>query len=75
MNFEIFKILAKKHKTIPVYKRIIADLLTPISAYMRLAKNSDYAFILESVEKGKQYSRYSLNGRNPQNIYKSEKDK
>ena len=42
-----FKKLATEFKTVPVYKRILADLLTPISAFMKLVKKSDYGFILE----------------------------
>ena len=72
MDFNTFKQLAGKHKTVPVYKRILADLLTPISAYMKLMQNSKYAFILESVEKGERYGRYSFIGRNPISIIKSE---
>ena len=75
MNFQEFLTFSKSHKTIPVYKRIIADLLTPISAYMRLTKGSNYSFILESVEKGEQYGRYSFIGCNPQKVFKSEKNK
>jgi len=75
MDINTFKRLAENYKTIPVYKRILADLLTPISAYMKLIKNSDYAFILESVEKGEQYGRYSFIGRNPLMILKSEHEK
>ena len=52
MDLLEFKKLAETYKTIPVYKKILADLLTTISAYMRLEKNAEYAFILESVEKG-----------------------
>ena len=58
MNYIEFTHLAKSYRTIPVYKRVLADLLTPISAYMRLEKNASYAFILESVEKGEKYGRY-----------------
>ena len=68
-----FKKLATEFKTVPVYKRILADLLTPISAFMKLAKNSDYAFILESVEGGEQYARYSFIGRNPKQIINTTK--
>ena len=75
MDINTFKRLAENYKTIPVYKRILADLLTPISAYMKLMKNSDYAFILESVEKGEQYGRYSFIGRDPLMILKSEHEK
>ena len=73
MDFSTFKELAKEYKTVPVYKRILADLLTPISAYMRLAKKSDYSFILESAEQSEGYSRYSFIGRNPHIILKCEK--
>ncbi len=75
MKFNEFKKLSKHYPTIPVYKRVLADLLTPISAFMKLAKNSEYAFILESVEGGNQYSRYSFIGRNPKQILKSERNK
>ena len=71
MEIKEFKKLAGKFKTVSVYKKILADLLTPISAYMRLEKNSDYAFILESVEKGQRYGRYSFIGRNPEMVFKS----
>ena len=72
MDFSTFKKLAKEFKTVPVYKRILADLLTPISAYMRLTIKSDYSFILESAEQGESYGRYSFIGRNPHIILKSE---
>ena len=74
MKFSEFKKLSAKFKTIPVYKRVLADLLTPISAFMKLAKNNEYAFILESVEGGEQYARYSFIGRDPKRIIKSEKN-
>ena len=54
--------------TVPVYKRILADLLTPVAAWVHLSKKADYAFLLESVEKGNQFSRYSYVGINPQKI-------
>ena len=75
MTFPEFNSLAKKWKTVPVYTRILSDLLTPISAYLRLSKNSDYAFILESVEGGKRFSRYSFIGRNPEKIIRSQNGK
>ena len=72
MDYTEFIHLSKSFKTIPVYKRVLADLLTPISAYMKLAKDAKYAFILESVEKGEKYGRYSFIGRNPNLIISSE---
>ena len=72
MNYKEFERLAKEYKTVPVYKRILADLLTPISAYMRLTKESNFSFVLESAEQGERYGRYSFIGRNPHLIIKSE---
>ena len=72
MKFSEFTELSKKYKTVPVYKRILADLLTPISAYMRLTKKSNFSFVLESAEQGERYGRYSFIGRNPHLIIKSE---
>jgi anthranilate synthase component 1 len=57
MDFNTFKKLSKDYKTVQVYKKILADLLTPISAYMKLAKESEYSFILESAEQGEGYGR------------------
>ncbi len=68
VTFEQFEELAQLHKTIPVYERFLADLLTPISAFIRLAGDSQYNFLLESVEKGTRYSRYSFLGRDPRLI-------
>ena len=68
MTYPEFLSLVGKHKMVPVYKQILADLLTPISAYLRLSQNSKYAFLFESVEKGSRFSRYSYIGRNPQTI-------
>ena len=69
LTFKEFEKLANKSGTIQVYKRILADLLTPVSAWVYLSQTSDYAFLLESVEKGNQYSRYSYVGINPQKIF------
>ena len=71
LNYKKFKKLASQGiKTIPVYKRILSDMLTPVAAWVHLSQNSDYAFIFESVDKGTQYSRYSYVGINPQKILK-----
>ena len=59
MTFEQFQTLAQDHTAIPVYRKVLADLLTPVSAYMRLAQHYHPAVLLESVEGGKQFTRYS----------------
>ena len=53
-TFEEFKELAQRGTFVPVYKEIVADLLTPVSAFLKIAEHSDYAFLLESVEGGEQ---------------------
>ena len=53
---------------IPVYRRALADMLTPVSAFVRLKRNSNYSFLLESVEGGERFARYSFLGRNPLEI-------
>ena len=50
---------------VPVYKEIVADLLTPVSAFLKIAEHSDYAFLLESVEGGEHVGRYSFLGKDP----------
>ena len=66
--FDEFQDLASRCGTVPVYKRILADLLTPVAAWVHLSQKTQYAFLLESVEKGNQYTRYSYVGINPQKI-------
>ena len=68
LTFNKFQDLARRCTTVPVYKRILADLLTPVAAWVHLSQKAEYAFLLESVEKGNQYSRYSYVGINPQKI-------
>jgi anthranilate/para-aminobenzoate synthase component I len=50
---------------IPVYKSVIADFLTPVSAFLKLEKDRPYAFLLESVEGGETLARYSFLGCDP----------
>jgi len=56
-SFEEFKELAQRGTFVPVYKEIVADMLTPVSAFLKVAEHSDYAFLLESVEGGEQVGR------------------
>ena len=64
-TFEEFKELAQRGTFVPVCKEIVADLLTPVSAFLKIAEHSDYAFLLESVEGGEQVGRYSFLGKDP----------
>jgi anthranilate synthase component 1 len=49
-------------------RELLADTLTPLAAYQRLAKTSPYAFLLESVTGGEQVSRYSFLGAGPSEV-------
>src|SRR5512139_1881393 len=64
-SFEEFKELAQRGTFVPVCKEIVADLLTPVSAFLKIAEDSDHAFLLESVEGGEQVARYSFLGKDP----------
>jgi anthranilate synthase component I len=64
-SFETFTELAQRSTFVPVVKEMVADLLTPVSAFLRIAENSDYAFLLESVEGGEHVGRYSFLGKDP----------
>ncbi len=64
-SFEEFAALAKQGTFVPVCKEILADLLTPVSAFLKIAEHSDYAFLFESVEGGEHVGRYSFLGKDP----------
>lgn len=69
-SFSEFTRKAAKGNLIPVYKEILADTETPVSACMKL-KKSEHCFLLESVEGGEKWARYSFLGFNPSIIFRS----
>ena len=64
-TFEAFVELSRRGTFVPVVREIMADLLTPVSAFLKIAEHSDYAFLLESVEGGEHIGRYSFLGKDP----------
>jgi len=56
---------------IPVYRTLLSDHLTPVTAYELLAKRSDHAFLLESVVGGERIARYSFLATSPRTIIKA----
>jgi anthranilate synthase component I len=54
----------------PVYRDVPADLETPVSAYLKVARG-DYSFLLESVEGGESVGRYSFIGTEPYRVFRS----
>ncbi len=63
-SLEEFKQKAKSGNLIPVYKEILADLDTPVSAYMKIS-GGEYSFLLESIEGGEKWARYCFLGCDP----------
>jgi len=64
-TFDEFRELAQRGTFVPVCKEIVADLLTPVSAFLKVAEHAQHAFLLESVEGGEQVGRYSFLGKDP----------
>jgi anthranilate synthase component I len=73
-NFIEFEKLAKKGNLIPVYREILADVETPVSVLMKL-QNKDYVYLLESVEGGEKWGRYSFLGTDAGVVFKVHGDK
>ncbi|MBI3667216.1 MAG: chorismate-binding protein, partial [Acidobacteria bacterium] len=64
-DFQTFLSLVGKSHVVPVYKTVMADLETPVSAYLKVAEGRPYSFLLESVEGGENIGRYTYLGANP----------
>ena len=69
-TLEDFREAAKSGNTIPVYRSILADMETPVSAFYKLMPDN-YAFLLESVEGGENVARYSFLGSQPSVLFHS----
>jgi anthranilate synthase component 1 len=69
-DFREFQRLAKQGNLIPVYEVFPADLLTPVSAYLRIAQGARYSFLLESVEGGEKIARYTFAGAHPEEVFR-----
>ena len=66
---ESFRELARRGNLIPVYREIIADMETPVSAFHKI-DTGDHSFLFESVEKGNKFARYSFLGASPHLIFR-----
>ncbi len=64
-DYKEFCRLANEATLVPVVKSVMADLLTPVSAFLALARGERDAFLLESVERGEQIGRYTFLGARP----------
>ncbi len=70
-DFAAFAKLARQGNLVPVYDTVRADLLTPVGAYLRLAADAHYSFLLESVEGGERVARYTFLGANPFEVFRA----
>ena len=69
-DLEQFRKMSQRGNLIPIYKTILADLETPVSAFYKI-RSGDYDFLLESVEGGENVARYSLLGSHPSLLFQS----
>ncbi len=69
-EFDEFQQLARQGNRVPVYREILADLDTPVSAFLKVDDGGD-AFLFESVEGGEKWGRYSFLGVAPRRIFTS----
>src|SRR5438045_6870869 len=67
-SIEKFKAAAKQHDMVPVYRQLLGDHLTPVTAFEVLGRD-DHAFLLESVVGGERIARYSFIATSPTLIY------
>jgi anthranilate synthase component 1 len=61
---DAFAALARHHRIVPVWRDLVADTVTPVGAFLQVVGDQP-GFLLESVEGGERWGRYSFVGRNP----------
>ncbi len=69
-SFPEFKQKLKHGNLVPVWREILADFDTPVSAFKKI-EGGKYSFLLESVEGGEKWGRYSFLGADPSVIFRS----
>ncbi len=67
---EFEALAARGFNLIPVCREIAADLETPVSAFLKVAGERDYSFLLESLSGGEKWARYSFLGAEPSLVMK-----
>jgi anthranilate synthase component 1 len=64
-SFEEFAAETRRGNVVPVVRTVLADLQTPVGAFLRVAGDASHAFLLESIEGGERIARYSFIGADP----------
>lgn len=67
-SFEDFEREARQGNVVPVVRSVLGDLRTPVGAFMNIAGDARYAFLLESVEGGERTARFSFLGVDPEMV-------
>jgi anthranilate synthase component I len=73
-DIEEFRKKAGQGNLVPVYREMLADMLTPVSAFLKI-DTGRYSFLLESVEGGEKWARYSFLGADPSVIVRTSGNK
>jgi len=73
-DYQEFSRLARQATLIPVVKSVLADLLTPVSAFLAIADREPRSFLLESIERGEHIGRYTFLGPRPYMELESRRD-
>jgi anthranilate synthase component 1 len=73
-TFEEFEREAARGNVVPVVRSVLADLQTPVGAFLRVAEGASHAFLLESVEGGERIARHSFIGAGPELIVRGRGD-
>jgi anthranilate synthase component I len=73
-SFEEFEREAERGNVVPIVRTVSADSQSPIYAFLRIARDAGYAFLLESVEGGELTARYSFLGTEPEMIVRGRGD-
>jgi len=69
-DMQTFAVLAAKGNLIPVYREIMADMDTPVTAFKKI-DDGTYSFLLESIEGGEKWGRYTFLGASPEVVIRS----
>ncbi|HEV8140641.1 MAG TPA: hypothetical protein VGP81_12770, partial [Pyrinomonadaceae bacterium] len=70
-TFEDFERETVRGNVVPVTRVVLADLQTPLGAFIRIAGETPHAFLLESIEGGERLARYSFIGASPSMIVRA----
>lgn len=75
IDLKTFKAFSKKGNLVAVSDTFPADLETPVSAFLKIAKKEPHAFLLESAEQEEKIGRYSIMGISPEKIFLGKEQK